>query len=107
MGTAGQIARLSGFAERHGRIPSDTEILVTHGPREGVLDMTVGEVGAGCGELRERVERLRRVRLHVFGHVHESRGVHLEAGTGLVSVNCAMVGVQNGQAAIIDVVIRG
>ncbi|KZV80741.1 Metallo-dependent phosphatase [Exidia glandulosa HHB12029] len=89
-------------AARYERIPDETEILVTHGPREGVLDATLEGVSAGCGDLRERVGRLGRLRLHVSGHLHEAHGVHLEAETGLVSVNCAVY--WTGQAVIVDLI---
>ncbi len=31
---------------------------------------------AGCQDLRERIELLTNLKLHVFGHIHESYGVH-------------------------------
>lgn len=54
-------------------IPDDTDVLITHGPPEGVLDMTDGGMGAGCGPLMRRIEQI-QPRLHVFGHIHEAAG---------------------------------
>ncbi|KAI8974813.1 Metallo-dependent phosphatase-like protein [Trametes punicea] len=51
-------------------IPSDTDILVTHGPPKYHLD--VG--GFGCRELLRELWQLRPL-MHVFGHIHGGRGV--------------------------------
>ncbi len=61
-------------------IPKDTEILITHGPAYGLLDTVdisskaVYGRHAGCEELRKVVERLPKLKLHVFGHIHEGYG---------------------------------
>jgi Icc-related predicted phosphoesterase len=54
-------------------IPDDTQILVTHGPPEGVLDRTTRGEFAGCRDLFDRVLEV-KPRLHVFGHIHEAAG---------------------------------
>lgn len=61
-------------------IPDDTDILITHGPPYGVLDLVesfedprVNE-HAGCYELKLAVERV-NPRLHVFGHIHIGHGI--------------------------------
>jgi predicted phosphodiesterase len=56
------------------KIPSDLDILITHGPPWGILDMSSYGVPVGCEELRAAVN-LRPPRLHVFGHVHPGYGV--------------------------------
>jgi Icc-related predicted phosphoesterase len=55
-------------------IPDDVEILVTHGPPRGVLDRTVDGTRAGSRALASALPRLRSLRAHVFGHIHEGRG---------------------------------
>lgn len=60
------------------RIPTATDLLITHGPPLGVLDRTVNGTRAGCEELLQRVEIV-RPRIHVFGHIHEGHGI-LEKG---------------------------
>jgi len=72
------------LAEKWALIPDDTDILVTHGPPFGVLDVTPAGMRVGCEALAERLEAL-RVRLHVFGHIHHSYGV-IERGSR-ISVN--------------------
>ncbi|KAK2764410.1 hypothetical protein FQN54_009104 [Arachnomyces sp. PD_36] len=53
-------------------IPSDTDILITHGPPKGYLDLSNN---LGCQFLLEELWRLRnKPRLHVFGHIHEGYG---------------------------------
>lgn len=52
------------------RIPLLTDILVTHGPPFGHLDLDK----AGCYSLLTALWRV-RPKLHVFGHIHAARGV--------------------------------
>lgn len=54
-------------------IPSDTQILMTHGPAHGFLDLTVTEQHVGCQDLLRKVLMV-KPKLHVFGHIHESYG---------------------------------
>ncbi|KAG6907199.1 hypothetical protein DXG01_009979 [Tephrocybe rancida] len=51
---------------------------LTHGPPSRILDLTRTQAFAGCADLRKNLPRL-RPRLHVFGHIHESRGAHIHA----------------------------
>jgi 3',5'-cyclic AMP phosphodiesterase CpdA len=70
---AGSVAK-----ETWSKIPGDTNVLITHGPPAGILDRVEsanGDTRAGDPHLRERIEKLRALRLHVFGHLHESNGV--------------------------------
>eukprot|EP00929_Paragymnodinium_shiwhaense_P039101 TRINITY_DN20567_c0_g3_i1.p1 TRINITY_DN20567_c0_g3~~TRINITY_DN20567_c0_g3_i1.p1 ORF type:complete len:428 (+),score=101.41 TRINITY_DN20567_c0_g3_i1:105-1388(+) len=53
-------------------IPSDTDVLLTHGPPKGFGD---GFMKLGCQDLREAVLERVRPAFHVFGHVHEGYGV--------------------------------
>ena len=75
------------LAAKWALIPADTDILVTHGPPMGTLDLTPRGDRAGCEALAARLEHL-RVRLHVFGHIHHSYGV-VERG-GRISVNASI-----------------
>lgn len=69
------------------KIPKDTEILITHTPPLGILDKTARGTKVGCQFLTERLDELPNLLLHVFGHIHASRG-H-ETKNGLLSVNAA------------------
>lgn len=55
-------------------IPQDTDVLVTHGPPKGILDLTLWDVNAGDQELAEELKRRTHVKAHLFGHIHEARG---------------------------------
>jgi Icc-related predicted phosphoesterase len=55
-------------------IPEDTDVLITHGPPYGILDMPFGKgESAGCKLLLQRVKQV-NPRVHVFGHIHGSYG---------------------------------
>ena len=56
-------------------IPTDTDILITHGPAYGILDTahTDGE-HLGCEELAQVINNLPVLKLHVFGHIHGGSG---------------------------------
>lgn len=67
-------------------IPTDTDILVTHGPPFGIGDRTVKGISAGCEELLEVVKNI-QPRYHVFGHIHEAYGVYQQGGTTFVNAS--------------------
>lgn len=50
-------------------IPTDTNILITHGPPLGYMDKD----GLRCKDLREALWRIKPL-AHVFGHIHEGHG---------------------------------
>jgi len=60
-------------------IPKDTDILITHGPPAGILDLTKSgdEVlkSVGCKSLLNTVFNL-DIKLHVFGHLHDEEGIY-------------------------------
>lgn len=58
------------------KIPLDTDVLITHTPPKRHLDERADRRAVGCESLRESLWRV-RPRLHVFGHVHESRGAEI------------------------------
>jgi len=96
------------------RIPPEIEILLTHTPPHGTLDMTSHGVNAGCPALETRLampEIANHCRLHVFGHIHEAYGAALvptgvegvidgDAPRERVAVNAAAM--DSRQAIIVD-----
>jgi len=70
------------------KIPNDVDILITHTPPKGILDLTLKEKNAGCLDLREEVENRIRPKLHVFGHIHESYGISFQKD--IIYVNAAI-----------------
>ncbi len=62
-------------------IPTDVDILVTHGPSAGVLDYIPDqEVNVGCEDLKKVVDAIKPTLL-VCGHIHESYGVMKSGST--------------------------
>lgn len=60
------------------QIPLDTNILLTHGPAYGILDMTRYENKVnyvGCKDLLEKIWELPNLKAHCFGHVHPGYGI--------------------------------
>lgn len=78
------LQRGSEIAEKWALVPDGTDVLVTHGPAQGILDATADGERVGCEELERALRRI-QPRLHVFGHIHEAYGSH-RAG-GILSVN--------------------
>ncbi len=55
------------------KIPNRTNVLITHGPPEGVLDRTKFGNKAGCKDLLLKVQEI-KPQYHIFGHIHEGYG---------------------------------
>jgi Icc-related predicted phosphoesterase len=76
-------------------IDNDVDILVTHGPAYKRLDWCPnGNVGSKS--LSEKLEELDYLQLHVFGHIHESRGTGLfqtKHDNRYIAVNAAICGI--------------
>ncbi|MGA1841591.1 MAG: metallophosphatase domain-containing protein [bacterium] len=53
-------------------IPHDTDILITHCPPFGILDIVHGQ-NQGCEELFKAIYRI-RPKCYIFGHIHEGYG---------------------------------
>lgn len=57
-------------------IPKDVEVLITHGPPRGIMDVTENRDGhmelVGCSNLRNRIEKEEwpKLRAHLYGHIH-------------------------------------
>jgi Icc-related predicted phosphoesterase len=73
-------------------IPDDTEILVTHGPpmliRDWVRPGTPWEDHVGCWDLGHVIDtRLKKLKLHVFGHIHEARGYTYKNGKTYINAS--------------------
>ncbi len=59
-------------------IPDDTDIIITHGPPSGILDLSFDRNGTmefcGCKALAKRV-RVIEPKLVCFGHIHDMSGI--------------------------------
>lgn len=54
------------------KIPDDTDILITHGPPQKILDLTTQNIHAGCADL---LYCEKYPKYHIFGHIHEGYGI--------------------------------
>jgi predicted phosphohydrolase len=57
-------------------VPENTDILITHGPPQGIMDRITTGIHTGCALLGEAVQRI-KPRLHLFGHIHEGYGTEV------------------------------
>lgn len=74
------------------RIPKNTDILITHGPPQGHLDVSgppYNQPNLGCQLLRVKVDE-QPPKIHVFGHIHGSWGYKFHNGTHFI--NAAVLG---------------
>lgn len=56
------------------QIPSNLDVLITHGPLFGILDQVMpGSTHLGCEELLKAVEE-KKPKVHLFGHIHGGAG---------------------------------
>lgn len=75
--------RGSAIEQHWAMIPENTDVLITHGPPFGRLDLTrTGH--CGCESLLRRLSEV-RPKLHVFGHIHGAYGVDVLGPTLLVN----------------------
>ncbi|MCH7547973.1 MAG: metallophosphatase domain-containing protein [Candidatus Krumholzibacteriota bacterium] len=82
------LERGKALREKWSMVPDHTDVLITHCPPAGILDETIGGERVGCEDLLARV-RVVRPKLHVFGHIHEARGMVEIDGTKFVNAATA------------------
>lgn len=60
--------------QRHwGKIPEDTDVLITHTPPYGIMDQIASGERLGCEELLKTLDYV-EPEIHLFGHIHYSSG---------------------------------
>lgn len=70
-------------------IPADTDILITHGPPYGILDISVHNgANCGCKLLKNRILEV-KPKYHLFGHIHHYGGQTQKLGD-TICVNAAV-----------------
>ncbi|QDU65327.1 metallophosphatase domain-containing protein [Engelhardtia mirabilis] len=69
--------------------PTGVDVLITHTPPLGTLDLTRRGERVGCESLAAALPRI-APRLHLFGHIHESHGT--DCRHGRLSVNASLCG---------------
>jgi Icc-related predicted phosphoesterase len=73
------------------KIPLNTDMLNTHMPPKGILDINDDNTHKGCPVLFERVMMIKPL-FHAFGHIHEAYGVFKNESTTFV--NASVVNIQ-------------
>lgn len=88
-------ANESMLAQMYNHIDPDVDIIVTHGPAKGNLDLCPGG-NVGSQSLAHWINSVPwKLKLHVTGHIHESRGVGWSKTFtyNYVTVNSAICGI--------------
>lgn len=79
----------SELQEKWDLIPEGLDILVTHGPPWGILDVAPNNLNVGCELLQTKVAEV-SPKIHVFGHIHGSYGQ--KYFNGVEYINAAVLG---------------
>ena len=69
---------LNSNGQHYAKIPIDTDILITHAPPYGVLDLDE-EINYGSEILLEKLITL-NLKAHLFGHIHSNHGIEIING---------------------------
>ena len=77
------------IAQKWEKIPMDTDILITHGPLLGILDITNISERVGCEDLYKKVMEI-KPKVHAFGHIHSSYG--MKEVDGMTFINASSLG---------------
>jgi predicted phosphohydrolase len=102
MDWAFNLPRGAKLAARWAKIPVNTDVLITHGPPSGILDVARGE-HVGCADLLRRIGEL-RLKAHIFGHIHGSSGV--VTSESITFVNASILNddyIVSNPARVVDV----
>jgi Icc-related predicted phosphoesterase len=85
-------------------IPNDTNVLLTHGPPRGILDLCFyGGDRAGCPRLLDKVLEI-KPKVHVFGHIHEQYGLDTFEGTAFVNASiCTLQYTPNNKPIVVEI----
>ena len=86
MNWAFNLPRGPALAAKWALIPEKTDVLITHGPPMGLLDVVPSGEHVGCADLLARVAAV-RPRVHTFGHIHEGSGVLVRDGITFVNAS--------------------
>jgi Icc-related predicted phosphoesterase len=74
------------IAKHWALIPEDVDILLTHGPVLGILDMVINGQQVGCKDLLQRVQEV-KPKVHLCGHIHEGYGSIKKFGTKFINAS--------------------
>ncbi|KAF5568147.1 metallophosphoesterase domain-containing protein [Fusarium napiforme] len=83
-------------------IPKGVDIVVTHGPPHGIMDMTPERQRIGCPQLFSAIAKS-QPRIHCFGHVHGSWGAKIVSWRPQISENPSHFSdIDNAKSRIVE-----
>ncbi len=82
------------------KIPQGIDILITHGPPKGILDLTLHGLEVGCEDLLEVVQRI-RPQYHIFGHIHEAYGIAQIGNTHFINASILDINYKPAHAPVV------
>lgn len=89
-------------------IPTDVDVLVTHGPPAGHGDLCSHGAHAGCAHLLEEIRTRVMPSVHIFGHIHEGYGVTKDEKTTYVNASsCTLRYAPSNPAVVFDMSSAG
>lgn len=98
------------LAQVWAQIPTDVDVLLTHGPPRGHGDLCkprklgMGWKHVGCTDLYEAVTQRVRPAFHVFGHIHEGYGTTTDGTTTFINAaSCTARGQCTQPPVVFDV----
>lgn len=72
--------------EKFDLIPKDTDILISHTPPSGILDLVTRGYNVGCEALKNRILEI-NPKINCFGHIHEAYGHEFINGTHYINAS--------------------
>jgi Icc-related predicted phosphoesterase len=81
------LPRGEALASKWALIPPGIDVLVTHGPPQGIGDHSGNPDRCGCVDLLTAVQHVRPL-LHLFGHIHQDGGFWRADDTCFANVTC-------------------
>ncbi|KAK1753949.1 Metallo-dependent phosphatase-like protein [Echria macrotheca] len=83
-------------------IKNNIDVVITHGPPMGILDVRCNNTHSGCEQLFAAVARA-RPRLHCFGHIRQGWGAKLVAWRDPPSANPSyLTDIDNDKSVVVD-----
>lgn len=86
-GWAFNLKRGNELKEKWDLIPEDIDILITHSPCYGLLDMVPNGEFVGCVDLLDTVTTRLKIKYHVCGHIHCAYGTTYRNGVQFVNAS--------------------